>query len=100
MSGWRSAVLVALAALALALSGCGADQKTVTGFITDLQASSFAELASLDLRDEAGTTRHFKARGAAGLTPSHLTEHMVQALPVTVTYHEENGTLIIDKITD
>ena len=59
-------------------------------------------LESLTLVDENGTRWMFEARGrqVEGFTPSHVREHMVLGQPVRVTFHRENGALIINDITD
>ena len=101
--------LVVLGALVLGLMACAGGREpvseapaaeTVSGFVTAVEAKSIAELASVDVEDAQGVMWHFVARGFKGFTPSHLKEHMVQGLSVSVTYHKENGTLVIEEITD
>ena len=65
-----------------------------------MEAQSLAELVSVDVEDAQGVMWHFVAGGFKGFTPSHLREHMVQGAPVSVRYRKENGTLVIEEITD
>lgn len=80
----------------------GADQESVRGLIRGLEAQSLLALKSLDLTDESGITWHFEANGKkfASFTPSHLSEHMLRGLRVTVVYHREGETLVLEDITD
>ena len=78
----------------------GVTVQTVHGAIVVVEARSLLELASLELRDKDGAAWHFKAEGYQGFTPSHLREHMGQGVPVTVSYHTEDGVLMIDSIDD
>ena len=104
-----TAALVLVVALALGLTACGADSgrasqisaaETIRGFIVEVEAKSIVELGSLDVEDPEGVTWHFVGRDFKGVSPSHLREHMVQGLPVSVTFHRENGTLVIEEVTD
>ena len=101
--------LVILGASVLGLMACASDRepvaeapavKTVSGFIIAVEAKSIAELVSLDVEDAQRVMWHFVARDFKGFTPSHLRDHMVQGAPVSVRYHEENSTFIIEEITD
>ena len=78
------------------------DYESVRGLVLDLGAKSLLELESLTIEDESGTRWTFAARGKrlAEFTPSHVREHMVQGLQVTVIFHRQDGELIIDNITD
>lgn len=97
-----SGLYVALAMLVLALAACGGEEtESVRGAIVDVQESAPFILGSIDVQDEGGTLWHFEARGELeGFTPSHLREHMVQGLPVSVTYDEDGGTFVVVSITD
>lgn len=79
-----------------------ADQESVRGLIRRIEARSLLALESVELTDEAGTTWHFEADGKifASFTPSHLSEHMLQGLRVTVVFHREGDRLVVDDITD
>ncbi len=99
-------LVVALAALACTASSdddvTGADQESVRGLIRGIEAQSLLALKSIDLTDEAGNTWHFDANGKtfASFTPSHLNEHMLLGLRVTVVFHREGEVLVVEDITD
>ncbi|MCH8061608.1 MAG: hypothetical protein IH861_03810 [Chloroflexi bacterium] len=99
-------LVVALAALACTDSSvddaAGAGRESVHGLIRSVEAQTLLELKSLDLIDEAGNTWHFEANGKtfASFTPSHLNEHMLLGLRVTVVFHRDGELLVVDDITD
>ena len=96
----RSVLCVALAMLVLALAACGGEgAESVRGAVVDVLGPFV--LGSIDIQDENGKIWHFEARGELeGFTPSHLREHMVQGLPVLVTYDDDGGALVIVSVTD
>ena len=111
MSRWRitlGLLLIALTAGALACGGNSAGgpsteaAETVQGFLQEVKSISLLELESLTLVDDKGTRWTFESHGrqVEGFTPSHLREHMVLGLPVIVTFHRGNGSLVINDITD
>ena len=99
-------LVVALVTLACTASSVddatGGDQESVHGLIQGVEAQSLLQLKSLDLIDDAGNTWHFEAKGKtfASFTPSHLNEHMLQGLRVTVVFHRDGEMLVMDDITD
>ena len=72
----------------------------VRGLVVDVQADSLAVLDSLAIRDEADKLWTFTSEGFVGFTPSHLREHQVLALPVTVSYRETADGLVAVSVTD
>jgi len=82
-----------------AISG---DLESVRGLIRGVEAQSLLALKSLDLTDEAGNTWHFEANGKtfASFNPSHLNEHMLLGLRVTVVFRREGESLVLEDITD
>ncbi len=76
--------------------------ESVGGLIQDVQAESLLELRSLTLRDDDGEMLRFEAKGKilAEFPPSHLREHMVLGLRVTVVFHREGDALILDDVID
>ena len=69
--------------------------------VVEVEAASLLELKSLIVLDDAGKEWTFVARGYRGsFTPSHLNEHRVVGDPIAVTFHRENGDLVVDDITD
>ena len=106
MTAWRLVALGALFAAALAAAGCNdgngdAEAGSVRGVVVQVEARSLTELGFLDVREDSGFVWRFQPGSSyRGFTPSHLREHMVQGLGVTVVYHSEDGVLLIDDITD
>ena len=94
------AVLLACASVV----GCGGepDVRTVRGYVVGVESKTLLELDFVQVRTEAGETIEISARGKhfPGFPPSHLREHMMQGLPVTVSYHRENGELVLDDVRD
>ena len=89
--------------------GAGSEQPSATtsngavrGLIVEVKAGSISELESLVLDGDDGTTWRFEARGQmfAEFSPSHLREHMVQGLPITVSFHRDGGSLVVDDLSD
>ena len=72
----------------------------VRGVVIGVDSASISELRTLDVEDDMGEKWHFVAMNYRGFTPSHLREHMLSGLPVSVTYHEEGGDFVIDEIVD
>lgn len=96
-------VLAALFALLGALAACDSENKIVRGTPVDVQSETLLELTVVDIVVGGVERWRFEARGfrsSTGFTPSHLREHMVQGLPISVRYHEEGEVFVIDDITD
>ena len=76
--------------------------ESVDGLIQDVQAESLLELRSLTLRDDNGEMLRFEAKGKilTEFPPSHLREHMVLGLRVTVVFHREGDALVLDDVFD
>lgn len=105
--GIRAWFVIAAMAVAVALSGCGGGttgtqtaQQVVRGEIMDVKARDLLHIESLTVRDADGRTWVFEARAVLEFTPSHMREHMVLGEPVAVTFHEEAGVLVADKLAD
>ena len=112
----RIPVVALLGFLAVILTAvdCGADGRDETeeatlqvrGLVTDVQARSLLELESLQVVDDQGTVWDFlpgpqRVAGAGhDYTPSHLRQHMVQGVPIIVTYTERDGVLTIVSISE
>ncbi len=66
------------------------------------RSSWLLNLDSLTIEDSDGERWHFETRGARffNFSPSHLTEHMVQGLPVTVTFQRDGDGLVVSGIGD
>lgn len=111
MVKWRVTSAIVLLSLISVAPGCGGDSsrgdstedyESVRGLVIDIGTKTLLELESLTIEDESGTRWSFDARGKRleGFTPSHVREHMVQGLQVTVIFHRQDGELIIDNVTD
>ena len=99
---------IGLGTAAVVASGCsdGPDQTpvqtSVTGLIQQVEPRSLLEIGSLTVVDGSGKVWVFEGGDTtpAGFGPSHLRDHMLSGIPVRVTYHREDGRLVIDDITD
>ncbi len=95
---WLATGLVLAAVLATACGGGG--ERSVTGVIIDVQATSLTRLDSFTLRDNDRRMLVFRMAPDAGqdlregFFPSHLRTHALAAEQVTVFYREENGELL------
>ena len=78
------------------------DQETVHGQIVEVVPLGLLDLESITIEDSVGTLWRFEARGArfSSFSPSHLTEHKVRGLPVTVTFRREGDALVVSAISD
>jgi len=106
--GIRGIVIIVLITSMLACNGGSTTElitdavESVGGLIQDVQAESPLELRSLTLRNDDGEMLRFEAKGKklAEFPPSHLREHMVLGLRVTVVFHREGDALILDDVID
>ena len=108
------AALLGFLAVLLTSADCGGDGKgeteeaalRVRGLVTDVQARSLLELESLRVVDEQNNVWEFRPghQGVTGTghdyTPSHLRQHMVQGVPIIVTYVRKDGVLTIVSISE
>ena len=77
-----------------------AEQSKLTGIVLDVAAGSLTQIETLSVQDVTGAKWNFEAEGYRDWLPSHVRDHMVQGLPIIVTYHEEAGVLLVDEIED
>ena len=77
-------------------------ESEVRGMVQAVEPRSLLEIESLTVVDEEGAVWVFQGgtRTPPGFTPSHLREHMLLGESVSVLYHAEGETLVIDDITD
>ncbi len=108
------AVVLGFLAVLLITADCGGDVEDsggappleVRGLVTDVKARSLLELELLRVTDEQNTEWEFRqgrdSMTGAGhdYTPSHLRQHMVQGVPIIVTYSEIDGVLTIVSISE
>ena len=76
--------------------------ETVHGFIQNVESKSLLELEAVEVVDENGKLWRAEARGILipDFTPSHLNEHKVLGLKVTLTFYREGDVLVLTDITD
>ncbi len=108
------ATLLGFLAVLLTAAVCGDGGKNdtdeaplqVRGVVTDVKARSLLELESLRVVDEQNIVWDFQpgpggvTGGGHDYTPSHLRQHMVQGVPVVVTYTKKDGVLTIVSISE
>ena len=76
-------------------------QQSVRGIILRVESSSVTRVDILEIQDYSGVVWHFTPDGSyRGFMPSHLREHMLQALPVTVRYHKFDNVLKMYDVVD
>jgi hypothetical protein len=98
----RGALL--LGVLLLAIAGCGTGDKTVDGFVVDVQSTSLTQVDSFTLRTPEGETIVFRVGpleldGGAFPAP-HLREHMALNQAVAIAYREEDGEKVAYRLLD
>ena len=107
-------VVLGVLVVLLITAGCGSEVEEsggnptleVRGLVTDVEARSLLELELLRVTDEQNTEWEFRPGrdGVTGVghdyTPSHLRQHMVQGVPIIVTYRENDGVLTIISISE
>ena len=88
--------------LLIASVSCGGDTRSVRGLIVEVVAESFLVVDTFTVEDEDQVrwTIHGGGKRFEGFPPSHLREHMVQGLPVTVWFEERDGMLFMKDISD
>ena len=75
---------------------------TVTGRLRDVGQSSFLGIGHLLVEDLDGNMWEFEGRDLVipEFSPSHLRDHMLLNLAITVEYAEVDGALVIVSIID
>ena len=105
----RMAAAILAAVLAVVVVACGgadgpaneaAETPSVSGVVLDVSVRSLTQIDVLTMRDDTGVTREFYGGTYKGISPSHVREHMLQGLRLTVWYRVENGLLVIDEVGD
>ena len=101
--------IIALASVVLfTVAACGGESRRpgveseVRGMVQAVEPRSLVDIESLTVVDDEGVVWVFQGgpRTPTGFTPSHLREHMLLGEPVSVFYHADGETLVIDDITD
>ena len=83
-------------------SADGSESKIVRGLIQEVESKNLLELESLVIRTDSGEVFVLEARDGDSqyFPPAHLRQHMVLGAVVTITFHRQDGALIIDRIED
>jgi hypothetical protein len=99
----RLTTAVALfAAAALIATGC-TQQYGATGIVIAAQGPDSASVTNFTLRTYDGKTLQFKVGVLDlnnGLPAPHLREHLVNGVPIFVTYHMDNGANVATRYVD
>ena len=95
-------MLVLVYAVLLSAVSCGGETRSVHGLIVDVAADSLlvVETVTVEDEDQVRWTVHGGGKRFDGFSPSHLREHMVQGLPVTVWFEERDGRLFMKDVSD
>ena len=93
--------------IGILIFGCGLQTSKISGVVVDVRADSLLKFESIEIRDAEGVIWHllgddFKSQPTThSFTPSHIREHMLHGLPITVWYKEDKtGRLLITAIQD
>ena len=96
------ASLALICGLLFSTVSCQGETRSVRGLIVEVNADSLlaVETVTVEDEDQVRWTVHGGGRRFDGFPPSHLREHMVQGLPVTVWFEDRGGVLYIKDISD
>jgi hypothetical protein len=94
--------VVAAAALVVAILA-QPPRRTETGIVIAVDAASLTDVRGFTIRTSDGRTVAFRMgqlENGTQFPPGHLSEHMATAVPVLVTYHDENGERVVVRLDD
>ncbi len=96
------AVFVLVYVVLLSVISCESETRSVRGLIVEVVAESLliVETVTVEDEDQVRWTVHGGGKRFDGFSPSHLREHMVQGLPVTVWFEERDGRLFMKDVRD
>jgi hypothetical protein len=78
-------------------------RQTETGVVIAVDATSLTNVTGFTIRTPDGRTVAFtlgQLENASQFAPGHLNEHVATAVPVLVTYHDENGRRVVVRLED
>ena len=95
-------MLVLVNVLLLSVISCGSETRSVRGLIVEVVADSLLIVETVTVEDEDQVRWTVRGGGKRfdGFSASHLREHMVQGLPVTVWFEERDGMLFMKDVSD
>lgn len=102
ITAWGCVLIIGILILA-----CGRPAAQISGVVVDVRAHSLLKFESIDVRDTEDTIWHFISEdfkpksNVHSFTPSHVREHMLLGLPITVWYRQDkDGQLLIIVVQD
>ena len=105
--GAIAALRIAIALLAgifvVATTALRSPSKTEVGVVVSVDAVSLTDVRGFVIRTPDGRTVEFRIgqlENGAQFPPSHLNVHQVDAVPVIVTYRDENGEHVAIRLED
>jgi len=78
-------------------------RQTETGVVIAVDAASLTDVRGFTIRTAGGQTVVFRLgelENGTEFPPGHLGEHIATAVPVLVTYREENGERVVVRLDD
>ena len=78
-------------------------RQTETGVVIAVDSTSLTNVKGFTIRTRDGRTMKFTLgplENASQFAPGHLNEHVATAVPVLVTYHDENGQRVVIRLED
>jgi hypothetical protein len=78
-------------------------KQTETGVVIAVDSVSLTDVRGFTIRTPDGRTVAFRLgqlENGAQFPPGHLNEHMATAVPVLVTYRDEDGNLVAVRLED
>jgi hypothetical protein len=98
-------LVVALVAIAAILANTLGQptRQTETGVVIAVDATSLTDVRGFTIRTADGQTFDFRLgelENGTEFPPGHLGEHIATAVPVLVTYREENGERVVVRLED
>ena len=109
MNARRAAVGIGVAVAAIALvvilgtSLLQPPRQTETGVVIAVDSTSLTDVRGFTIRTPDGRTVAFRLgqlENGAAFPPGHLGEHEATAVPVLVTYRDENGERVVVRLED
>ena len=99
---WPAAGLV-VALLLVVLVACEPTLQRETGLVVSVDSPALGRVDTFELLTRAGERLTFDVRDLefrAEFPSAHLSEHMVLGDPITVTYKEDDGRLVVTQLDD